>query len=144
MKILLILHGFYRVEIPVHAYKLFYIEGGKNMALKFYEMSKIKREALGLTQAEFGEKAGVTGSTISKFEQGEFTTDLVTNAIKYAFGQIEQKLTPDELGAYKLRVAVESLIGETDDDNRIMKLNTVVFAATKWQDEILKKKRFNK
>ena len=114
------------------------------MALKFYEMSKIKRDALGLTQAEFGEKAGVTGSTISKFEQGEFTTDLVTNAIKYAFGQIENKLTSDELGAYKLWVAVESVIGETDDDNRLMKLNTVVFAATKWQDEILKKKRFNK
>ena len=114
------------------------------MAIKFNEMAKIKREALGLTQAEFGEKAGVTGSTISKFEQGEWTTELVANAIKYAFGQLENNLTSDELGAYKLRVAVESLISETDEENKLMKLNTVVFAATKWQDEILKKRRFNK
>lgn len=114
------------------------------MALKFYEMCKIKREALGLNQAEFAKLVGVTGSTISNFENGNTVTDMVANAIRWAFEQAERNLNTNEIGIYKLRVAVESLAYETDDENRLMKLNSVTFAVTKWTDEILKRRRFNK
>lgn len=43
---------------------------------------RCKREALGLTQAEFGKLVGVSSATISKFERGEELSPVVFNAIK--------------------------------------------------------------
>ena len=39
--------------------------------MKLCDAYKCKRLALGMTQAEFGEIAGVAGTVISKFERGE-------------------------------------------------------------------------
>lgn len=48
-----------------------------------------------------------------------------------------------ELGPYKLRVATEMAIAETDEEARKEKLRTVAFSALKWQDNIDQKRRGN-
>ena len=111
------------------------------MAVKFYEVSRIKREALMLTQVQFANLVGVTGGTISSFECGKEVSESIIKCIKYTIKDLETKLSDEELGPYKLRVATEMAIQEPDDELRKEKLRTVCFSALKWSDTIDQKRR---
>ena len=111
------------------------------MAVKFYEVSRIKREALILTQSAFAEKVGCTGGTISSFENGKEVGEALVKCIKYTIKDLESKLSDEELGPYKLRCATELVIAETDDEARIEKLNNLMFAATRYTKVIIDKKK---
>lgn len=111
------------------------------MAVKFYEVSRIKRDALMLTQAQFAEKVGCTGGTISSFENGKEVGEALVKCIKYTIKDLESKLSDEEIGPYKLRVATEMAIAEPDDELRKEKLRTVCFSALKWSDNIDQKKK---
>ena len=111
--------------------------------VKFNEVARIKREAMCLTQAEFAKLIGCTASTISNFEVGKETGDTIIKCIKFTLKDLESKLSTEELGPYKLRVATEMVIAENDDEARKEKLRTVAFSALKWQDTIDQKRRGN-
>ena len=115
------------------------------MAVKYYEVARIKREAMLLTQAQFAAMVGCTGGTISSFETGKDISESIIKCIKYTIKDLETKLSEEELGPYKLRVATEMAIAEPDDELRKEKLRTVCFSALKWTENIdLKKKGFNR
>ena len=98
-----------------------------------------------LTQAQFAAMVGCTGGTISSFETGKDFSESIIKCIKYTIKDLETKLSEDELGTYKLRVATEMAIAEPDDELRKEKLRTVCFSALKWTENIdLKKKGFNR
>lgn len=111
------------------------------MAVKFNEVIKIKREAMLLTQAQFGAIVGCTGGTISSFENGKDVGEAIVKCIKYTIKDLETKLTDEELGPYKLRCATEMAIAEPDEELRKEKLRTVCFSALKWSDSIDQKKK---
>lgn len=109
--------------------------------VKFCETMRIKREALMLTQTAFANIIGCTNATISAFENGKEVSETYVKCIKYTIKDLETKLTEDEIGPYKLRVATEMAIAENDEEARKEKLRTVAFSALKWQDNIDQKKR---
>lgn len=109
--------------------------------VKFCETMRIKREALMLTQTAFANIIGCTNATISAFENGKEFSETYVKCIKYTIKDLETKLTEEELGPYKLRVATEMAIAENDEEARKEKLRTVAFSALKWQDNIDQKKR---
>lgn len=111
--------------------------------VKFNDVARIKREALMLTQAEFAKLIGCTASTISNFEVGRETGDTTIKCIKFTLKDLESKLSTEELGPYKLRVATEMTIAETDDEARKEKLRNVCFSALKWSQNIDEAKRGN-
>ena len=111
--------------------------------VKFCETMRIKREALMLTQSAFANIIGCTSATISAFENGKEISETYIKCIKYTIKDLETKLTEEELGPYKLRVATEMAIAENDEEARKEKLRTVAFSALKWQDNIDQKKRGN-
>ena len=111
------------------------------MAVKFYEVAKIKREAMGLDQKAFAESVGVTATTISKFENGNLVSEPVIKCIKHAIADLESKLSDFELGNYKIRCATELVIAETDNETKIEKLNNLVFAATRYTKAIIDQKK---
>lgn len=111
--------------------------------VKFYETCRIKREALMLTQTAFANIIGCTAATVSSFENGKEVSETYIKCIKYTIRDLESKLNEEELGPYKLRVATEMAIAETDEEARKEKLRTVAFSALKWQDNIDQKKRGN-
>lgn len=109
--------------------------------VKFCETMRIKREALMLTQTAFANIIGCTNATISAFENGKEVSETYVKCIKYTIKDLESKLTEEEIGPYKLRVATEMAIAENDEEARKEKLRTVAFSALKWQDNIDQKKR---
>lgn len=109
--------------------------------VKFCETMRIKREALMLTQTAFANIIGCTAATVSAFENGKEVSETYVKCIKYTIKDLESKLTEEELGPYKLRVATEMAIAENDEEARKEKLRTVAFSALKWQDNIDQKKR---
>jgi transcriptional regulator with XRE-family HTH domain len=109
--------------------------------LKLSETCKIKRQAMGLTQAEFAKKVGVTSGTISNFECGFEVSDVIVKNIRFTLRDLESKLTDEELGPYKLRVSVEMAILEQDDKLKQEKLRSVLFSALKYADNLAKKER---
>lgn len=52
--------------------------------MKMYEVCKCKRMALGMSQGELAELAGVSPSTISNFENGDVVSTSVLKNIKYS------------------------------------------------------------
>ena len=56
--------------------------------------------------------------------------------IKFTLKDLESKLSTEELGPYKLRVATEMVVTESDDEARKEKLRNVCFSALKWSQNI--------
>lgn len=100
--------------------------------LKPYEVCKIKREALGMTQAELATKVGCTNGTISTYEAGKEVSELVYKGISWALKDLESKLSPAEFNDYKLRVGSECAIHEPNPKLKMTKLHNLMFNALKY------------
>lgn len=92
---------------------------------------RIKREAMGLTQAELGAKASVTGGSISQIETGKEVGDLVLNNVKYTIRKLEDQLNEEEYDNYKMRVAVGLACEEDDPDTKMHKLHNLMYSVIK-------------
>lgn len=109
--------------------------------LKPNEVCRIKREALGLTQAEFGALVGCTGGSISAYESGKEVSELVYKGISWALKDAETKLSPSEFNDYKLRVGCECAINEPNDKLKMVKLHTLMFNTLKYLQYLEQKER---
>ena len=100
--------------------------------LKANEICKIKRDALGLTQAELAYHVGCTAGTISSYESGKEVTDMVRKGISWAIKDLENKMEQEQLNDYKLRVATENVIAEKNPKLKMMKLHSLMFSNLKY------------
>lgn len=105
--------------------------------MRIYEAYKCKREALGMTQAEFGKIIGVDGNTISRFENGYEVSELTFNAIKLGIENYIKSLDSDTY--IKTRILEAALYLRYEND--MEKLKTLAHMTThagKLQMSILK------
>ena len=111
------------------------------MALKPYEVCKIKREALGLTQAELASYVGCTGGSISMYESGKEVSELVYKGIGWALKDLESKLSPEKFNDYKLRVGANCVISEPNDKLKVTKIHNLMFNCLKYLQYLEAKER---
>lgn len=84
--------------------------------MKNYEVIKCKRQALGMTQAEFAERIGVSSATISNFEKGEEVSISVRNNIKYGIEALYRNLNRIEYHQALLISQALCLEYQTDEE----------------------------
>ena len=113
--------------------------------MRMYKVLTSKRKALGLTQSEIGELAGVTNSTVSNFEAGEEVSIPVFNSIKMA---IENQFAA--LGRLEYMEAMLKMhtiqLGDLEGEEKIICLGYISIYSNKLQMELLRvdKKRLIK
>lgn len=111
------------------------------MALKPNEVCKIKREALGLTQAELASYVGCTGASISMYESGKEVSELVYKGIGWALKDLESKLSPEKFNDYKLQVGADCVIAEPNDKVKVTKIHNLMFNCLKYLQYLESKER---
>lgn len=78
--------------------------------MKFNQRCKIRRELLGLTQDDIACKAKVSGSTISRFEDGvEDMSEIVVQGLKTIYDRLPESLGLDENEKRYLRIAENAI-----------------------------------
>ena len=103
--------------------------------MKMYKIIETKRKALGLTQAEVGELAGISKSTISNFEQGCEVSMPIFTCIKSVIEQEFRSLDKKEyLDAMILMHALQ--LKEANDDEKSAILSYIILHASKAQLEL--------
>ena len=113
------------------------------MAMKIGERYKMKRLALGMTQADFADLCGVSTATISKFERGEFLSQGFYEGIKNTVETYIRGLDSDEY--YRIRIIESALsLDELDDDQKLRALAHMITHASKFQMDLLREKNANK
>lgn len=96
--------------------------------ISFNKVIKIKREALHLSQNDFGELVGVTGSTISAFEQGKTVSEVIVKQIKSTMKELEDTLSKEEYYSYRIVTESNMLIHETNQDQISERLDRIMYA----------------
>lgn len=113
------------------------------MAMTIGERYKMKRLALGMTQADFADLCGVSTATISKFERGIFLSDEVFYRIKDTVEAYIRGLEGVEY--YRIRIIESALsLDELDDDQKLRSLAHMITHASKFQMDLLREKNANK
>lgn len=84
--------------------------------MKMHETIRCKRLALGLSQAEFGEIVGLSGATISTFENGKDVSKQVFNTIKYGLERHINTLSTEEYQEMLLVSMAYGLAYESDQE----------------------------
>jgi transcriptional regulator with XRE-family HTH domain len=82
--------------------------------MKFCDVVRCKREALGMTQAQLAEVVGVSPQTISNFENGSDVSPAVFNSIRYGLEDICRNLSKEEYFEMQLLTSVMSLKYESE------------------------------
>lgn len=105
--------------------------------MRMYKVLTSKRKALGLTQSEIGELAGVTNSTVSNFEAGEEVSIPVFNSIKMA---IENQFAAlDRLAYMEAMLKMHTIqLGDLEGEERILCLGYISIYSNKLQMELLR------
>lgn len=105
--------------------------------MRMYKIIETKRRALGLTQAELGRLAGVSGSIISAFESGKEVSVPVFNSIKMAIDKEFEALDRQEYIETKLLMHVLQL-QDMDDEEKMQCLSYIGLQANKLQLELMR------
>ena len=105
--------------------------------MKMYKVMKTKREALGLTQAEVAEMAGVSSSAVSNYEIGREVSIPVATCIKAVIdNQFENLYKTDYFEAMILARALQ--LSEATETEKLINLGYITTYASKLQLELLK------
>lgn len=105
--------------------------------MRMHKIIETKRRALGLTQAELGRLAGVSGSTIAVFESGKEVSVPVFNGIKAAIEKEISALDKQEYLETMLMMHVLQ-IQELEEDEKLQCLSYIVAHASKLQLELMR------
>lgn len=87
---------------------------------RYSEIVKVKREELKLTQNELAKEAGISVSTLSKFENGEKVSEVVVKSIRYALRKLGDELNGRDKYNYDL-IATAKLVPSENDPEQIKK-----------------------
>lgn len=105
--------------------------------MRMYKVMKTKREALGLTQAEVAELAGVSSSAVSNYEIGKDVSIPVATCIKAAIdSQFDNLYKTDYFETMLLARAIQ--LKEVTETEKLINLGYIITYASKLQLEILK------
>lgn len=88
--------------------------------MKGYIISKTRRMALGLTQKELGEMAGVSAGTISKYENGEEISKPYEQQIRRAIDNRFDALSKDEWMYVSLKAQTFQINEETTCADKLL------------------------
>ena len=88
--------------------------------MKGYIIGKTRRMALGLSQKELGELAGVSAATISKYENGEEISKPYEQQIRRAIDGRFNALTSEEWKYVTLKAQVFQLNEETTSADKLL------------------------
>ena len=83
--------------------------------MKQYIICKTRREALGMTQKQVAELAGVSPTTVSRFEQGVETSAAYVKAIYGAIDDLTRKMSREEW----TRINIIAQINQLDEEETI-------------------------
>lgn len=111
--------------------------------LKPNVVCRIKREAMGMTQADLANHVGCTPGVISCYESGKEVSELVYKGIGWALRDLEQKLSPAEFNDYKLLVGAGCAIEEPNRKLKVSKLHTLMFNVLKYLEYLEQEERGN-
>lgn len=101
------------------------------------ERYKMKRLALGMTQADFASLCDVSSATISKFERGEFLSQEVYLRIKNTVERYIRGLDSDEY--YRIRIIEAALsLEDMNRDQKLKALSHMITHASKFQMDLLR------
>lgn len=105
--------------------------------MRMYKVLASKRKALGLTQTEIGELAGVNASTVSNLEAGEEVSIPIFNSIKVAIDN--QFAALDRLGYMEAMLKMHTIqLGDLEGEERILCLGYISIYSNKLQMELLR------
>ena len=88
--------------------------------MKGYVIGKTRRMALGLSQKELGEMAGVSAATISKYENGEEISKPYEQQIRRAIEDQFNALNKEEWMYVSLKAQVFQLNEETTSGDKLL------------------------
>lgn len=106
--------------------------------MRFCDVMRCKRMALGMSQAELAEVIGVSNSTISNLEVGKELSQSVFNNIKYGFEKYIQTL-PKEKYLEMLVVYGALSLEYKEDQEKTDALNYIMLNASKLAIEMNKR-----
>lgn len=106
--------------------------------MKLYESYKCKRQALGMTQKEFGDIVGVDAATISKFELGNEVSTPVFNSIRYGAENYIKSLDREKYIETRIIEAALGLEYQSTDTEKLIALNHMSIHISKLTLDILK------
>ena len=91
----------------------------------------IRRETLGMTQAQLAEVAGISAATISKHENGEEISKLHYMALNAALKEIESEMSKDQYADYFLILKAKMVREETDPEQKSVRIHDLLYAVSK-------------
>ena len=106
--------------------------------MRFCDVMRCKRMALGMSQAELAEVIGVSNSTISNLEVGKELSQSVFNNIKYGFERYISTL-PKEEYLEMLLVSGALSLAYKEDQEKTDTLNYIMLNASKLAIEMNKR-----
>ena len=106
--------------------------------MRLCEVIKYKRQALGMSQTEFGNSIGVSQNTISKFENGEVMSDTVFNKIRTGADDYLASLSRDKYLNVQIKWRALAL-DEMSDEEQLLTLQNITLNASKLSMEITKR-----
>ena len=107
----------------------------------FSQVVKAKRETMGLTQKEFAELVGVSGSCIARYENGSDISEVIIKQIRYQLRLLEDDMEPRERYTYEVIKEARLLALEPNDALLCEKLDNVMFACLKLRKYVNNKDR---
>lgn len=99
--------------------------------MKKNELNKIRRESLGLTQAQLAEKVGISAATVSKHENGELISDIYYKAINNTLKKLEMDMTKDQYAEYRMTVGVKIVLIEKEPEQKMVRLHDLLHEVSK-------------
>ena len=106
--------------------------------MRRHEVYAIKRRALGLSQQQVAEKAGVTNSTVSTFELGKEVSMPVAKVICWVIDEEFKKLDKKDYLKALIWAEVTEICEEKYEENSLQTIGYLINNLGKLQLEILK------
>ena len=100
---------------------------------RYSTIVKVKREEMRLTQYELAKEAGVSASTLSKFENGDEVSEVVVKAIRYSIRKLEDAMPKQRRLCYDLNAQTRLATSETNPETIKKKLDGVIYACLKYR-----------
>lgn len=111
------------------------------MSVPYSQVVKTKRESMGLTQVQFGEMIGVSGSTIASFESGKNVSESIVKLIRYELRNLEDSMSDKERFIYSIVKEAKLIQFENNEDLLLEKTDNIEFACLRLRKYLRNKNR---
>ena len=106
--------------------------------MRRYKVYKFRRQALGLTQAELANSAGMTANVVSRYEAGEEVSEPYKIAMNTVIDNMMRNLSEIDHLQVQIHANTLQLMEEENDQDRLMTLNYLAVYIGRLQLAIMK------